>query len=366
VAAVALLIGFALVLDAAAAQICKRVMVTWNPERSERRYRVADPIYHHTLLPNVSVDAVWGGQTYPYRTNSLGFRDDSTRTVALRTSGRRVLLLGDSFTEGIGVPYELTFAGILADRLARCSVEVLNAAVSSYAPAIYYAKTRDLVERRRLEVTDVVVFIDVSDVTDEAKVYDLGPDGVVRDAVPPQSGRPGVLARVRGFIKDNSVAGHLAAMLLGAERRARATSGQFDLERAAWSVRPDSFASYGRRGLRLAQEHMDSLLAMTGRHRIALRIAVYPWPVQVARHDLGSPQRIEWRDWAASRGVQFFDLFPAFMRGGDPESTIRRMFIPGDIHWSPPGHSEVAREVGDLGLCTDAADRGGVEPKSAQ
>ncbi|MEZ0230725.1 MAG: hypothetical protein ACAI25_19040, partial [Planctomycetota bacterium] len=71
---------------------------------TERRYRTASPLYHHGLLPNVSVDdARWGPLRYKFRTNSLGFRDRSVREVPLRSDKRRILFIGDSFTEGSGV-----------------------------------------------------------------------------------------------------------------------------------------------------------------------------------------------------------------------------------------------------------------------
>jgi hypothetical protein len=48
-------------------------------------------------------------------TDSLGFKDASRRAVPDR---RRILFIGDSFTEGVGLPYEQTFVGLFAR--ARC------------------------------------------------------------------------------------------------------------------------------------------------------------------------------------------------------------------------------------------------------
>jgi hypothetical protein len=78
--------------------------------------RTANNEYHHDLAPN---------------TNSLGFKDGSTRIVPLVRDGRRVLLIGDSFTEGVGVPFDQTFAGLLyqAGLEGTKKVEFLNAAV---------------------------------------------------------------------------------------------------------------------------------------------------------------------------------------------------------------------------------------------
>jgi hypothetical protein len=75
--------------------------------------RYPHPAYHHALLPNFDGYDNWGDFRYKVYTNSLGFRDAAMRVVSASPSGRRVLLLGDSFTEGIGVAFEDTFAGKL-------------------------------------------------------------------------------------------------------------------------------------------------------------------------------------------------------------------------------------------------------------
>lgn len=86
----------------------------------------------------------------------------------LTSPQRRVLLIGDSFTEGVGFEFSETFAGIAAESFAGRGVEVFNAAVVSYSPAIYYSKVRYLIEEVGLDLDAVVVFIDISDIADEA------------------------------------------------------------------------------------------------------------------------------------------------------------------------------------------------------
>jgi hypothetical protein len=59
---------------------------------------------------------------------------------------------------------------------ARC----LNAAVSSYAPSIYYAKANDLIGSG-LQIDEIIVYVDVSDVQDEAIFYRLDENDHVRE-----------------------------------------------------------------------------------------------------------------------------------------------------------------------------------------
>ena len=75
-------------------------------------------------------------------TNSLGFRDRTVREIPLASKQKRILLIGDSFIEGMGVPYENSVAGILGESLKADATEVLNAAAVSYSPKLYFLKTR--------------------------------------------------------------------------------------------------------------------------------------------------------------------------------------------------------------------------------
>jgi hypothetical protein len=105
-------------------------------------------------------------------TNSLGFKDATVRPVSLRTSTRRVVLIGDSFTEGMELPFEDTFAGMLyaAGQGQSPKIESLNAGGGSSPPTIYYKKIRYFLDQG-LRFDELVVFPDMSDVLDEASRY---------------------------------------------------------------------------------------------------------------------------------------------------------------------------------------------------
>ena len=59
-------------------------------------------------------------------TNSLGFRDHAVRDIPLKSERRRTLIIGDSFGEGLGVPYEQAFASLIETALAGTNREVLK------------------------------------------------------------------------------------------------------------------------------------------------------------------------------------------------------------------------------------------------
>src|SRR5215467_3170715 len=111
-------------------------------QEQQRVARIYDPVYDHTLAPKFDGYDIWGEARYRLITDSFGFKDASTRDVPLKADTRRILIIGDSFAEAIGLPYERTFAGLLnaAGQARPDKVEFLDAGVASYSPSIYYKK----------------------------------------------------------------------------------------------------------------------------------------------------------------------------------------------------------------------------------
>src|SRR5882757_6342726 len=141
-------------------------------EEKERNPRIANAVYNHGFAADFDGYDVWGELRYRLITNSFGLKDASVRNVSLKSTSRRVLLIGDSFAEGIGMSFEDSFAGMLyrAGQERREKIEFLDAAVASYSPSIYYKKIKYLLDSG-LQFDEVVLFSDTSDVTDEATSY---------------------------------------------------------------------------------------------------------------------------------------------------------------------------------------------------
>src|SRR5215831_15703847 len=76
------------------------------PEVEEHAYRIESSLYDHDLAKSFEGFARWGPFRYHIATNSLGFKDSRPRSVPLTADRPRLLLMGDSFTEGIGLDYD--------------------------------------------------------------------------------------------------------------------------------------------------------------------------------------------------------------------------------------------------------------------
>jgi hypothetical protein len=321
----------------------------YKKEESHASARIANSMYHHDLAAGFSGYDTWGGGK-PYRlyTNSLGFKDGSPRIVPLVGDRRRVLLMGDSFTEGVGVPFEETFAGLLyRDGLERVDkVEFLNAGVVGYSPVIYYRKIKHLLESG-LRFDEVVVFPDQSDVQDEAMHFfcvDEDPQYNAycsREAIEEtrRANRPPHFL-ARNFI----VADRIRQTVKEAIRRWRHLTAR-DLWPLPGFDRP--LPPLGLEGgIARALNNMQKLADLLVDRGIPLTLVVYPWPKQIFYDDRESRQVAIWRAFCVKNCRSFINLFPAFFAEKDANKNwYERLYIYGDQHFSPGGHELMFREL---------------------
>ena len=349
-----------LMLDFGAAAVLKTLGLFQpsytNAKVLEATYRKQHPILHHTLAANIDFDqAEWGGRHYQIYTNSLGFKDSAVRTVSLETDKQRILFIGDSFTEGVGMEYHNTFVGMLDSTLSGKNIEVLNAGVSSYSPILYLRKIDYLLNNVGLKFDQVIAFIDLSDAEDEARGYTFDKE---RNVISRHSIKDiGAIAQkeeeqkgsFKQFMSDNTIMlGRLRNLAAWWRANMRPWDRAINKRRSLWTIDDSIYDDYAKEGLQLGAKHMTELKQSLDKHQIPITIAVYPWPDQIYHMDLNSKQVQHWQQWARNNNTNFINLFPAFINGKDPVETIKTHFIPGDVHWNDAGHALVANVLVDL------------------
>lgn len=320
----------------------------------ERFFRAPDPRFDHSLTPNFDgYDLMI--RFYRVYTNSLGFKDAAVREVPAKSNHRRVLLIGDSFTEGLGLPFEQTFAGLLyrAGNQRSDKIEFLNAGVVSYSPTIYYQKIKHLIESG-LHFDEVVVFSDISDVPDEATGYFcIDDDPQYRMHCHDERQRytgPKRTIWQRNFVVIDATHRYIKARI---NARKPLTPPQL-LERleksplARWTISDvEKLEPLGiEGGIKRSLHNMQKLADLLAHNNIKLTVAVYPWMLQLAADDRDSRQVAIWRDFCVKNCRTFINLFPVFFAAKDANPDwLDRLFTPGDFHFSPEGNEIVFREV---------------------
>lgn len=334
-------------------------------------FRTEHYYYHHGLRPNQKSYGRWSSEIYPFYTNSLGFRDSLARKVSPNSNFYRILILGDSHSEGVDVPFENSFPGILASEAAGYSAEVLNASVVSYSPKIYWLKLKYLLEKEKLQIDEVFILIDISDIQNELVYEHFNPSGF--------SDFKHTWLQIRNFFNRNSFLIHsISRIKLEREKNkfferihypGSETGGQKISETMSaelyysffthfndnvllanprfhgvgdWLYEPD-FHELALKGIKLGQENILKVKQLCDQYQIKLTISVHPWHSQIkVRHPEDEYTQL-WKDFASQHQIRFVNLYPLFINEENPEIVISKYYIKSDNHFNEFGHELVAR-----------------------
>jgi hypothetical protein len=327
--------------------------------------RISDPVRHHAYKPNCSFKDHWGKSYYDFSTNNLGLRDEEIRQVPLSDMRPRILMLGDSFTEG-QVSWRDSYVGMIAAHFPQ--YDVLNGGVGSYAPSNYLNMAK-MVLASGTQLDEVIVFIDTGDAADEAAFYrDVDASGAVAGPVQ-QHWNKSWYATFRHFITKHLL---LTSYIFELVERQLVAQGYyhltmtllaenaFDVEGAAWPYRnvdevdpyPAGYAPLGvEGGIAKEKAKMNLLWQELQQRNIPISVVVYPYPGQVVHDTVDSRQVRIWQQWCEGKCKRFISLFPEFLAAkaqcpqSRPGCWYLDDFIFGDFHYNANGNAIVANAV---------------------
>lgn len=312
---------------------------------AERGLGIIHPIYHHTLAANYNGLTSFDQQSeYRFCTNDAGFKSDCNNIINGKDFD--IAFLGDSFTEGIGLPYEKTFVGLIAAQLPE--KKIANLAVASYAPSVYYTKLLTLLNNG-YHFKEVVVYIDISDIQDEANYAII--DGKVVDTLKNTTkhypfplinfGLKGLKSR---FMASPNFALHVTSLDTNEEVYRR------ESRRSAWTIDP-SDEGFGEIGLQASIDKSVALLekihALCKKNNIKLSVGVYPWPGQILFDPEESKQVKIWRDFCTDKCEHFYNSFPTLFKLVEDTSkkeVISQYYFNGDMHFNEAGNNLIASD----------------------
>jgi lysophospholipase L1-like esterase len=306
-------------------------------------YPIRSWTVHHAYRPGFSSPAA--------RLNSFGLR--SPEVAVPKPAGTiRVLLLGDSFTFGLGVGDKDTFGRRLEENLrgkyGAAPVEVVSAGVLSYCPLLEYLQYRH--HLHVLEPDFVVLNFDMSDVQDDmAYSRDLvaGSDGTPLYVTEPslRSQTPSAMPKLLMFE-------WLGRRIQGARGRIQSTLEGVpyvrDQDRYLWALDGGpEFDGEARHAMAPIQD-LSRLLEHDG---IPLLLATYPQPWQVSadatpippirdQYAVGHSVHLNDRPFkklaafASEHHIPFLNATDVFRQDATPAT----LFLANDFHFTPRGH----------------------------
>ncbi len=311
---------------------------------AERGLGIKHPIYHHTLAANYNGLTSFDQQTeYRFCTNDGGFKSDCNNIV--NGKDYDIAFLGDSFTEGIGLPYEKTFVGRIAAQLPE--KKIANLGVAWYSPSIYYLKLQELLNDG-YTFKELVVYIDISDIPNEANYAIV--NGKVVDTIENTSKHhpfPLINFGLKGFksrfLQDTQLGPHVKKLDLSDNiYKKDAKSG--------WTYN-DSNEGFGKVGLQGSIDKsvafLEKINALCQKNNIKLSVGVYPWPGQLLYDTEESRQVKIWRDFCADRCAHFYNSFPTFFKlveDSSKKAVIGQYYFNGDMHFNESGNKLIATD----------------------
>ena len=214
--------------------------------------------------------------------------------------------------------------------------------VTSYSPIIYWNKVKHFLNKG-LEADHVIVFIDVSDIDDEANNYKKCSDS---DYVCDRFVKKDKL-EINHLVKEEEkfpLFKHIQITTKKLKRKIKPKIYIYrkDFERSYWTY-SDSNEEI-KKGINNSMKYMKNLSDYLNAKNITLSVAVYPHPGQILHDNKNSKHVQIWRDFCKQKCKYFINLFPIFFNNKDnvkKMDIIKKYFIKNDIHFNKHGNKKI-------------------------
>lgn len=330
---------------------------------AERYPFVSHPLWNHYPPPNISVTIAAGDlEPYEFFTNSLGCRHPREVTVPKPSGLKRVLVMGDSFTEGY------RFEDTIAPRLEKClnetfddqEYEVINCGATSYSPILYYLRLKH--QFLGLQPDAIILNIDQTDIYDDYWRYrlkyqvDASGDPVSCGGEPPSGGwaRQAKDWVIEQSYLARSVSRFRSRLFIEPQQRAQLESLSSDVPpplpenisvyHASLSV--DSAEWKTQVGFCLA--NILRVINLCKQQGVALHITMHPHKQEIRADEGGRLWNREFERQlerlCRERQVSFFSAYDGIAKAFNEGQSIYREH---DIHYSNQGQRVWAELISD-------------------
>lgn len=325
-------------------------------------YSQDDNILHHKFIPNASGRYKTTEFDTDYKINSLGLRDKEY-SVQKPPNTFRVLMVGDSFTEGDGVFSNETFSKRLEEKLQHqpgaMKFEVINAGVGSYSSLLEYLYLKNY--GLQLQPDLVILNFDLSDVYDDitytqtARFDEKGIPIGISPSDEPEGLLKGPMASIKDFFKNNFRLYNFIRIRITPQLEMAKRQGNFNGD-----IHHDKYAL-----LRETYVDSDSNWALTHKYLLLTRdllkekeidfwMSDYPYGLQIHPKEWKSgrnywqfrqdtvystlPQE-KLEQWGIANGIKFINMCPDFK---ELSKTVFPLYLDNNGHWVAAGHQLVA------------------------
>lgn len=357
---ISIIIFIVFLLDFVSTNLLFKKMGFWQYDKLLNHYwRIPSKVYHHDLLPNVNIIEPWGFKLKKRLiTNSLGFRDFSNKKISKISDKKRIILIGDSAIEGAGYDYKFTLGGLLQNHLKE-DYEILNSAVGSYSPSIYFKKVEYFLNEG-YKFDKAIIFLDPSDIIDELFIIHDNEGKIIVENNESQK------EKISDFFLNNFLIFRTILRLSDSTENLKnflklkyKASKKYNksffnttsedalfyrmthVDRSAWTFDKTIFKNY-EQGLIKSKQYLQKLTKLLTENKIEFDLVLYPHPSQIMYKDLY--HKPFWTNWAGENNINLISMYPIFNQL-NKRKIILDTFIFGDLHWNKEGTKLVFEEL---------------------
>jgi len=308
-------------------------------ENVEEIYRVKNTNYSYTFKENFKTDsAVWGKKYYKFCSNNLGFKFNCIDKIQ---NNYEIVFIGDSMTEGIGLPYEKTFVGKFHNKV---NLSVANMAVSSYSPNIYFKKIKYFIDNN-LKFDHLIAGVDLTDFQDDWKRNNI--EKKIKNDI---RKKINFKDNLKVFLRKNlSISYFIFKQInwyykLNFTKYADHKHLDYYSNSASWSYLPKGKNFYDKKKIIL--KNLDNLYDLTNDRGIKFSIIIFPHQASVLYDKRNSTYYSIFKNFCIQKCYRFFDGYNIFFDMIDKTSrkeVSERYFIKYDSHLNENGHHVISK-----------------------
>jgi hypothetical protein len=191
------------------------------------------------------------------------------------------------------------------------------------------------------------VFIDISDIEDEAIIYYYDESLQSVQSVQSVQDDKSVLNEFKVYLKNNFFVTYKLLNYFH-DKNPEAYLEYIhsnSYKRDKWTINHNVYEEY-QTGINNSLKYMKLLKLLCDEYNIKMYVAVYPWSTQLYFKDLESAQVKIWKQFSQENKVEFINLFPLFLDKKDSNvdinKKIKKYYIPFDVHFNKEGNKIIA------------------------
>ena len=315
----------------------ERILKKFRVIYLEELLKVSNDDYGYSFKRNINTNfAVWGNTYYKLCTDSRGFKFNCKDK---ELKNYEIAFIGDSFTEGIALPFEKTFVGKFKQET---KLDIVNLGVSSYSPNIYLKKIKHFISNKIVLFDHVIVGIDLTDLEDDWQRREIQKN---RNTSYTNSREQ---FKFKLYLAKNLPTTYLILQKINWYIKIELTKNvsvdhlDYSKNKASWSY----VKNYNKLDEKIENHvnNMDELFYFLKNNNIKLSVLIFPHQASIKYDVKNSLYKKIWKNYCINKCFKFIDAYSIFfdeLKITSKDEIMKKYYIKGDPHFNEKGNDVV-------------------------